>query len=44
MWTMRKAFSESPSFSAETASVVEQENISNCGREASASINHKNDG
>lgn len=40
MWTMRKEFLDPHNnFSAETASVVERENISNCGREALANKN-----
>ena len=36
MWTLRKDFIEPPEFQAETASVVERDNISNIGREALA--------
>lgn len=40
MWTLRKETADTQDYSAETASVVERDNISNIGREALASLNN----
>lgn len=42
MWTMRRDFPEQQ-FTADTASVVDRDNISNIGREEFALLNSKSD-